>query len=595
MTAASGKLSEHKSGDKRRYLLIIATAIFLLYGKTVNYQLIGFDDSFLLKSDKSILQSESVLIDAFTSDVFKGTNSNAGEQFYRPVFLIALHFIDLVGNGSLKAFHGFNILLHVLVCLLLFNLLISIGASAQASYAGTLIYSVHPAFGMAVAWIPGINDLLLTIFVIGAFLQLNAWLKSGSGKHFVLHLLLLMLALFTKETAIMFPVLAALWIYTHHGAKSKKPKLLLVSSAYLLVVITWMSLRHIALGGTNIFDRHLSEINNNLIYLLQHATQMMIPVYLTGISPINSKIIWLSIPALALLIYIFYKSKQQNSSMALFGLIWTLSFLIPTLLSPAPEAGAIEHRTYLPAVGLTLMLIQLPWIEKAELSLTFKKIAWMIIPGIFITLSFLNLGHFRNAESFWSHFTQIHSHSGKGWITLGNFYELTGDLNNAEQAYVKADQINDENVSAKLTLGEFYLNQGMHKKAENILLIALKDHAGDAKVFNNLGLSYLGQGLIPQAKETLEKGLAINPQEPRLHNSLGIIYFQSHEYGNAEKEFLAEIQIDPEYADAYFNLALVYRDLNRRDDMIRMLQQTLRIEPEHKQAAKALLFLQQQP
>src|SRR6185436_19956130 len=74
-------------------------------------------------------------------------------------------------------------------------------------------FCVHPALTMAVAWIPGINDLLLTSFALGYFLTLLRIAEERTWKNIALNILFLLLALFTKESGAFLPLGGALLLW----------------------------------------------------------------------------------------------------------------------------------------------------------------------------------------------------------------------------------------------------------------------------------------------------------------------------------------------------------------------------------------------
>jgi len=105
-------------------------------------------------------------------------------------------------RGSVT-FHFMNILYHLLACLLLYYLLLKLGVNPLSALALSLLFAVHPVNIHAVAWIPGRNDILLTIFALLSLHGLIDYYKKGDQKYSLSAFYRYAAALFTKESGVI--------------------------------------------------------------------------------------------------------------------------------------------------------------------------------------------------------------------------------------------------------------------------------------------------------------------------------------------------------------------------------------------------------
>ena len=138
-----------------------------------------------------------------------GAQATVGWQgIYRPLRTLDFAIDWQVSGGSPLFFHLRNVLYHVLASLLVLALLRLLLREKPVrgfspAVCGALVYAVHPVQTEAVAWITSRGDLLLAVFFVAA---LVLHLKGRR----VLVLPLLVLALLSKESAVVFPAAALL-------------------------------------------------------------------------------------------------------------------------------------------------------------------------------------------------------------------------------------------------------------------------------------------------------------------------------------------------------------------------------------------------
>jgi len=127
------------------------------------------------------------------------------DWYFRPVPILLWRAFFAVGLGSMSL-HVFNVALHAANAVLTAIIALRLGAPKRVAVGGAMLFLVFPASVEAVGWASGVQDVVLTtlgllfVLAVGAFPN-PPWTVTG--------LIAFGLALGTKESAVVLPVLAA--------------------------------------------------------------------------------------------------------------------------------------------------------------------------------------------------------------------------------------------------------------------------------------------------------------------------------------------------------------------------------------------------
>lgn len=152
---------------------------------------------------------------------WKGVADVPGEDlppspYYRPLVILSFFLNDLVSRDSPFGFHLFNLLLHLANTAIVFWLLLLMRHTVTTNlsthlkagvleFGLALIFLAHPASTHNALWISGRTDLMVTFFgllTIGAYLSLK---KNEPRFRNALPSVFFVLALLSKETALVVP------------------------------------------------------------------------------------------------------------------------------------------------------------------------------------------------------------------------------------------------------------------------------------------------------------------------------------------------------------------------------------------------------
>ncbi len=506
-------------------LLWFAIVAFILFGQSVSFRYTYLDDQTLILNNLDKLKSASILFTAFGEDAF---HSPAGHGFYyRPILTISFMADAIVGNGSFAMFHFSNILYHILATFLLFLFFAEAGFGRIRSFVAGMLFLVHPMVTQAVAWVPGRNDSLLAIFILGSFLFWLKYLKRGNNRYVMLHLLFYLLALLTKENAFVLPGLIVFYGFAMRPAPLKKYSI--AGTGWVIITVGWAVLRYLALGGLNgvPVSIQLLSIAKNLPAVLPFLGKALFPFDLS-VFPVLTDMkvsVVLGVIAIALLAGLVAVTKPKQWLIYSFGLLWFLAFLVPSFVSINNQIPNFsEHRSYLSLVGIFIIFMVCTPVNKADFTRMVPIAAVAGICLLFGVLTYLHTRHFKDQFAFWQNAVDTSPSNAFNYNNLGAMYFLNENLEKAEPLFRKALQINPYEPMANSNTGLVCMRTERVAEAEKYYLEEIRINPTYENAYYNLGLLYFNHSHPEEGISLWERTLVINPAYPDAYQALLFAY-----------------------------------------------------------------------
>ena len=161
-------IKEEKPLKNSFCIAVITVLVFLLYFPILKNGFTNDDDVALVKDNYEFLSKPSNFTEIFKHSVFYST-TKISDTYYRPILSLSFFADTQIAGKHYWYFFLTDILLHLSCCVLLFFLLKKLLYSPSVAFLFSLILAVHPAMVTAVAWLPGRNDTLLTLFSLLSF------------------------------------------------------------------------------------------------------------------------------------------------------------------------------------------------------------------------------------------------------------------------------------------------------------------------------------------------------------------------------------------------------------------------------------------
>ncbi len=193
--------------------LVIALATLAVWGKTVGYEFVWDDESFIVKN-QSVYSLKN--IPAMFCTRWAQSAEPEKSPLFRPLRTAQFAILRALGGSSSPQpwiFHLANVLWHTVAAMLFFAVLQLLfqrqGHENVAARGIALLmalgFAVHPVTSEVVCWAKSLDDLMAAVFVLAAAREL---LKKNLGrKNFALSLLYFLLAVYSKESAVPFALL----------------------------------------------------------------------------------------------------------------------------------------------------------------------------------------------------------------------------------------------------------------------------------------------------------------------------------------------------------------------------------------------------
>lgn len=465
-----------------KVFLILAITVFSLYGKSILFNFVYFDDDVLILDKQNYLTISNIK-NILTDPVFGREN----DKYYRPVLNLSFVMDKLIYNINPFGYHLTNILIHLFAVFSIF-ILFSYKYDKYISIFFSILFAVHPTLVKAVAWIPGRNDSLLSLFSVLSFYFFIKYSENYKKSNLIFHILFFTLSLFTKETAIISIFIYGLYIFIN---KYPVSKYLTASLIWIGTIIFFFIIRHF------IFSYQVIETSTyvmlktaltNLPVLIQYAQLIIFPADISILaSKININYFTFSYTIVFFTLLLFLSKKTTSLKLVVFYIIWFLLYIIPSCL--VPNNNYDVHRIYLPMAGIFLLLLE----TTKEYYIKHKKtvtIFLMLISVIFFLISFTQTNKFKDKKIFWVNALMDNPDSAIANANVGGLLSDVHRYEEAEKKYLKAISIEQWESKHYVNLAVLYVHMHNIEKAEEYLLKALNLNKYNEMIYYNLAQIY---------------------------------------------------------------------------------------------------------
>lgn len=458
------------------------------------------------------LRDFSHLGNIFTTDVFHLAGKSA--SYYRPMLVLSFMLNAFFSSENPFGYHLFNVVAHLFAVCLIFALLLRLGFDRLKSFCLSILFLVHPALVQAVAWIPGRNDSLLTVFILLAFLSFIKYLKEFRLKDLCWHFVFFLCALLTKESAVVFPVLCILYFFLISADEKKRLPVKLIAG-WIFCLAAWFFLRTAAVKTSfMIFGTWVKFTLVNSPALLLYLGKAFFPFNLSVLPILQDSSLFFGIAALVLIFMLMRLTPYKDRKGIMFGWLWFLLFLFFAFVrpgSPLAPADFLEHRLYLPMIGLMIVLIQLRPCPTLRYRKTLIALSSGISFLIFLVVNIVYVQNFKDRLSFWRDAVQHSPHAPLAHANLGAMYYLEGKNEAASHEYYKALDLNPRQEMVYSNLGLIFMREGKWQKAEHSFLLEIQLNPSYADAYYNFGLLRYAQKRWDDTYRLMEKTLQLDP------------------------------------------------------------------------------------
>jgi protein O-mannosyl-transferase len=563
---------------------LVCAITALAYVGTLSFGFV-YDDKPVIV-DNVVIRSWRFLAHYFIPQISANIAPPSGGTFYRPITLLWLRLNYAAFGLDPAGWHFAMLVGHVLATYLVFVLVEKLTRNRGVAAVAGFFFGLHPVHVENVAWLSSVNDLLMTVLLLGSFI---AYLNFRGGNRRQLWLAasvcLFGLALLSKETAAVFPVLifafAAMFAAPNDGRYPQPvgPATLsgwrsafpdgLVSLPYFAGLAIYLGARKLTLHdmvqpiaplswktmlltAPSIlwFDlKHLLfPISSSEFYSLRYVASpgfenFLLPILLLIVAVVA---VWYCI------------SKLPDYRLATFALLWAVLTILPTLYlrAIAPDNFVHDRFLYLPSVGIVILAAlaveQLSGAASKSIAMKWGVVGILCVAGFVGTV--MHQRQWANDFSLYENAIRYAPENPIVEVNLANELANTGRYDRALPLYQSAVQRDPHLWLSNYNLGYAYYRTGRFSEAENYLKRAIEIDDRDADQFIYLAVVQLQQRELPQAAQNAERALQRSPLSPGFHFVLAKIFEAGGNREQAMAEYQAEATSHPENTQALSEL-----------------------------------------
>jgi protein O-mannosyl-transferase len=575
---------------------ILAALAVGLYANTLGHGY-ALDDTIVIERNAFTQAGLSGLPRILTSDYLRGylgehADPVAGGR-YRPLSLVTFALeTALLGPGHPFVSHAINVLLYALCCALFYRVAAELlgeraagAAWLSVPFVAALLFTVHPLHTEVVANIKSRDEILALSFGLAS---ISACLRAASTERrgpAIAAAIFLFLALFSKESAIPFLVLAPLSLWWFRADASAG--LLRVVPALVVAAGVYLALRAFALVGDAGAATARPELLNDpflgastadayatVLYTLARYLRLLIwPHPLThDYAPFHIPIVswsqagpWLGLAAHLGLIGFAVSGARTRGVAAYASLFYLATLAIPSNLFFPVGTFMAERFLFTPSVGAAL------------------AVAWALLSGLTRVIPAPR----RRAAVAGA--VALIAASALGALTVlrnpawkDNYTLFTTDVvvssrsalantNVADVLLMRASEGSDAGERARL-----------EGDAVTHLETALQIHPRYERALEMLATVQQRRGDVDRGFATLVRLFEVNPRRHNVAFNLGTLILEHHPERSAEAARYLEraVELRPNDADAHANLGVAYYQSGDTARAIASLERAVALAPE---------------
>ena len=503
----------------------------------------AFDDVAIAAENPRIRSIEGIRR-IFITDWWDGAMSRT--SVYRPLAMVTFsadYAAARVGetgppparlpDRSAFPFHLQNLLWHAAASVALFVLVIELFASPALAFVTAALFAVHPVHTEAVYGIVGRSELIAAFFVFACLLV--AWRvfrdDAAGFSRPALAGFLLLLALLSKEHAIVVPAVPLIWLFL--GSPTRSFRVLMTS--LIAGALAFLAIRAAVLGSvTGIGEAPASLTDpNNVIATAEGAARWLTPVRVFG-------------EVSRLLVFPKTLSVDYSSKQIPVVTSADLATVLCLLALIGLAASAILLRRRAPAASFGILFFFLTWALASNFvvpigTILGERLLYLPSAGICLAIA-------------------------SGLVAAGRRLRVPVAALTA--------------VLVLLGAGRTFARGADWK--DNLALFASAAEAcpRSCKVHYNLAIELGLVGRTREAIEHFERALELGPNDAKIHNNLAGLLAGEGKLDAAIAHLEQAVRLDPDLVESHFNLGSVLRQVGRIDEAIEHYKAVLRLKPD---------------
>jgi protein O-mannosyl-transferase len=584
-------------------LPLLGLVTFVIYSGTLSFDFVWDDLPQVVNSP--IIRSWSNLPRAFGSDLWYHVARH--QVYYRPLF-VAWSMLNYALFGLRPwGWHLGAVLMHVGASGAVFWLARRLGFEYWTSALASLIFALHPVHIEPVAWVSAVSDSMVTMFTalaFGAFLSgrdpLGNPYKKKRAAWWIASLVFLACALLTKEMAVVFAPLVAIYVWLHPAEKQASAvqrtlSAVVEAAPYVVVTLAYFLLRQHALPqAAGQFDPNhgMIDVFRTLPLVLSiYLRQLLIPLGMTGLyytpyvtTAIFSQIVTPVVVLVVVLFGLWYWNRREGDSSVAFAVLWLIVGLAPALyLRNFGNGDFVRDRyMYLPSIGFAILaamgLRKLPALRNWNAQMV-QVSAVVLLCGGYACASIAQQVYWGDDLLLLLRGQALYPGNPYTMAGLAKEYSQRGANDRAITLAEAVVRDHPEYGYGPLALAESYIRAGRFDEGRVWLARVSPDYAKSEMGMAGLASLYGQMGDYEQALTLCSE---ILNKEPNLYSALyncGNIHLMDGQYKDAEQLLSRAVQLVPEQGAPKHFLGRALLNEGRNAEAQTYLRQAAAMDP----------------
>lgn len=611
----------------RNYRLQVAVVVLLalvLYGQTLRFGLV-MDDNMVITDHKTVQQGFSGIPTLLTKDSFAGfdeTYDRTGQRkTYRPVSFISFAIEKQLFNNNPIVAHGVNLVLYAITLAVLLALLREWFPDAapdakpndpQAHYrllplAVTLLFAAHPAHTAVVANIKSRDEIFALLFAVLSVLFLFRHSRSEKPRELVYSVMCFILALLSKESAVLLLPTIPLALYTFTNLDTKRLVRLsaIFGAAALAFLLLWFGLvgrveeglyaykLHNPFVGTSLAERTATGFMTLGLYILKAIFPWTLSEgYTYNALPVVSWTDWRALGgcALTLGLLIFAGMRVLRREQWAFAVIAFFASLV-IASNMIVYAGSMfgDRFLYTPSLFAVLALVLVVFSAFGAGGKHFRLAPVIgIIALVLVAYAVRDFMRLPNWQTDYKLLQADHRSTPESMMTARNY---------ASQLVLRSGRTQNETERVILL-----------DEAESVIARALQtDSIADPALYDLLGLSALQRRNFPQAISFATQAMVLDSttrqpihRKPIFRQNLASVYvsraavaINQERLEEGKRDLQAALALNPNNDNAYINLGMIYGRQKEYKQALVAFQAAYKANPSSQIAQQYIFHIQQ--
>ncbi len=597
-----------------RWCLLLSALALALYGRTVAFSFINFDDDVHVYENPFVRGGLSLSGLAWAFQIH-------GPSQWHPLAWIS-HQLDWQIYGAHPAgHHATNVVLHLLGVILLFFALRELLGRTDAAGFIAAMFAVHPLNIESVAWVSERRNVLCGVFWMLALWSYTRYARQGGWRRYLQITCWVALALMSKPLAVTLPCVFCLldfWplrrcslplamqptasVCLHDPCPTQPWSVLVIEKLpwFLLSAgASWLSYlcqEHIqVVSSLSALPLRLRLENACAAYGL-YLRRMVWPTDLAVFYPHPA---WhhpqpeqaLLVPALCgagLILGITgfaFWNLRRHPGLAV-GWFWFLGTLVPMIgLVQVGQQQLADRYVYIPMIGLGLMAVSLP--IPSRISRLVPRLCTLLIAAWF-GASLWQLGYWRNSQTLFAHTVAVTTDNSWAHLNLG--LALAGEhrYNEAIQNYQLALNIDPNYALAHYNLGVVWHDLGQLNRAIPSFEQALALNDRDVNAWIRLGAAIGQRGDLPRAETCFHRAVVLDERSAQARHNLGLVLQARGNLSDALSQLEQSVELAPENVSFRTSWMLALHQAGQVPAARRQAEEILKIDPASTPARRVL-------